>query len=89
VLTASAVVALDRISPFPSPPSVIDPQRVADDVVVSMDRFDQGDVEEFASGFFAVAASSKPFLILTPNEQPASFRRRCSIPPATSLALTR
>jgi len=74
-LRAADVLALDRVGPLSCPLAVVDPQNVADDVVVAVDRLDQGEVEEFASRFLALAASSDPGLALASDEQATSLRR--------------
>jgi hypothetical protein len=47
---------------------------LADNIVIAVNRLDQGDVEELASHFLAVPALRKPAVALTSDEQLALGR---------------
>ena len=67
-LAATPAFAFDRVGRLSRPFSVVDPGGVSDDLVVVVDRLDQGGVKQLASRFLAIAALSDPGLGLAPDD---------------------
>src|SRR5262249_52442353 len=67
--------ALDRVRLFSSPRAEVDPQRVAGDLVVTVDCLGKGDIEKLAPELLALAAPSHPEGEVPPDVDLASVRR--------------
>src|SRR5437773_4408300 len=73
-LAVRCVVALDRLCDRARPLVVVDPVHMANDVLVTMDRLGQGNVQQLALRFLALAALRGPTSALASDDQRLSLR---------------